>query len=168
MDTDNLQQSLQQDPDAVNHFDSEIQRLRKLTDSDNLAQLARFLGISRQAINSARDRRKVPLRWYTKISKDFGIPLDYLIYGKQQKDSSIHLDNRSLTIKKDPNQTQWIIGEPRSPYHTTDSSNLSALAEQIRKILEDHGLSLRDTKNLIIFHLLLDLFTRRLEEIGIK
>ena len=47
--------------------------------SDNL--LAKFLGVSRQAISNARSSGNIPYRWLFEISHESAASLDYIIYG---------------------------------------------------------------------------------------
>ncbi|WP_319543194.1 helix-turn-helix domain-containing protein [uncultured Pseudodesulfovibrio sp.] len=68
------------DKDATK-ADAVVRRLVKASGVKNAAALADMLGISPQAISSAKKKGKIPLTWIEQVAEKSGQSLDWLLYG---------------------------------------------------------------------------------------
>jgi phage repressor protein C with HTH and peptisase S24 domain len=63
-------------------FQAALQRLIKASGGTDSGQLANFLGISRQAINSATAKNKIPPSWFVLVGEKAQVSIDWLVTGE--------------------------------------------------------------------------------------
>lgn len=63
-------------------FNAALQRLIKAAGGLDQGQLANFLGISRQAINSATAKNKIPPSWFVIVGEKAAVSIDWLVTGE--------------------------------------------------------------------------------------
>lgn len=68
-------------PESRKRFDEALGRLIQAVGGSDSGQLAVFLGISRQAINSAMAKNKIPPAWFVAVGEKTDISIDWLVKG---------------------------------------------------------------------------------------
>lgn len=68
-------------PESRKRFDEALGRLIQAVGGNDPGQLAVFLGISRQAINSAMAKNKIPPAWFVAVGEKTDISIDWLVTG---------------------------------------------------------------------------------------
>jgi hypothetical protein len=69
----------------VNQFEDKFSRLWRSVGAKNDSGLARALGVIQQTVSAARKRKTIPCSWIIKISENYGISCDWLLYGEGPK-----------------------------------------------------------------------------------
>lgn len=69
-------------PESRKHFQEALQRLIKASGGTDAGNLANFLGISRQAINSATAKNKIPPSWFVLVGEKAKVSIDWLVTGE--------------------------------------------------------------------------------------
>lgn len=66
---------------ARNQFDAQFKRIKESLQVSSETALARLLGIKQPSIAKARKRKKIPPGWITKISEQYNISADWILFG---------------------------------------------------------------------------------------
>lgn len=69
--------------DGSTDVEAQLVRLKRAVGVSTDTALAKWLGITQGGISSAKKRGRLPNRWFVKISKECGVPLDWLISGRE-------------------------------------------------------------------------------------
>lgn len=103
------------------HFQEALQRLIKASGGSDQGQLANFLGISRQAINSAAAKNRIPPAWFVAVGEKTKVSIDWLVTGegpmfRGNAQSAPAAAQNSCPIP--PDEPQWMSPEaaPRMGY----------------------------------------------------
>ena len=67
---------------ARNQFEAQFKRIKESLQVSSETALAKLLGIKQPSIAKARKRKKIPPGWITKISEQYGISADWLLFGE--------------------------------------------------------------------------------------
>ncbi len=62
-------------------FEEVFDRLKQAVKAKSDSHLARILGIKQSSVSSAKTREQIPPSWITKISMEYNISADWLLYG---------------------------------------------------------------------------------------
>lgn len=66
---------------ARNQFEAQFKRIKESLQVSSETALAKLLGIKQPSIAKARKRKKIPPGWITKISEQYGISADWILFG---------------------------------------------------------------------------------------
>ena len=66
---------------ARNQFEDQFKRIKESLQVSSETALAKLLGIKQPSIAKARKRKKIPPGWITKISEQYGISADWILFG---------------------------------------------------------------------------------------
>lgn len=70
-------------PDGSTSIEDQLARLKRAAGVGTDTAFAARLGITQGGISSAKKRGRLPDKWFVKISKECGVPLDWLITGRE-------------------------------------------------------------------------------------
>jgi hypothetical protein len=74
---------------------TKLDRLCQAANVSTYAALAEILSVSPQSVSDAKRKGRVPNAWVIKISYNYGVSLDWLLYGREP----IHSDQKEIEIK---------------------------------------------------------------------
>jgi Bacteriophage CI repressor helix-turn-helix domain len=66
---------------ARNQFEAQFKRIKESLQVSSETALAKLLGIKQPSIAKARKRKKIPPGWITRISEQYGISADWILFG---------------------------------------------------------------------------------------
>ena len=69
-----------------------IKRLLIATDSKNEASMANALGITSQAVYSAKNKGKIPHAWIFEAAERFGVSADWIYFGERNGNTGTHTE----------------------------------------------------------------------------
>jgi len=77
-----------------------IERLLIATNSKNESDLAKSLNISSQSVSQAKKKNRIPAQWFTKISQNFEVTMDWLLSGHDPKNLVKNTDIANISNLK--------------------------------------------------------------------
>lgn len=90
-------------------FQASLQRLIKASGGTDYGHLANFLDISRQAINSATAKNKIPPSWFVLVGEKAKVSIDWLVTGE----GPMRRDNAQIAPVEAQNACPIPEGEPQ-------------------------------------------------------
>ena len=127
----------------MNQFEDKFSRLWRSVGAKNDSELARALGVIQQTVSAARKRKTIPCSWIIKISENYGISCDWLLYGEGPK----YRDQARLNS-----------AQPSPPVEGLHLSLIREIVVNVEETLEEHKMHLLPKKKSELITLLYEEF----------